>query len=108
MFKKTAVSKYDCGLNKNKGIKMENKFEGVRGLFVKKREGSPDFVISEIGFRVDEFKQYLDTHNKNGYVNVDILLSKANKLYAKLNDFEPKKKETTVQEKFDENDSLPF
>jgi hypothetical protein len=68
-----------------------SKFDGCRGLFVKRRDNAPDFVKAELGIRVEEFKAYLDANVKSGgFVNIDILLSKGNVLYAKLNDFEKK------------------
>ena len=45
------------------------------GMIAKRREGSPDFVISELSFKVDEFKAFLDKHSKNGWVNTTIQTS---------------------------------
>ena len=90
---------------------MSNDFDGCRGMFVKRRITAPDFVKAELGFRVDEFKQYLDAHNKNGFVNIDILLSKGNKLYAKLNDYEKKEDSQASREMpqpANPVDDLPF
>ena len=63
------------------------------GMIAKRREGSPDFVISELSFKVDEFKAFLDKHSKNGWVNTTIKQAKSGKFYGELNTFEPKKKE---------------
>ena len=88
---------------------MSNDFDGVRGLFVKKRPEAPDFVKAELGFRVEEFKQYLDANVKEGgFVNIDILLSKGNVLYAKLNEFVPEKKTNDMPPPANPVDDLPF
>jgi len=61
----------------------------VDGLFVSKREGSPDFVKANLAF-TEKFIAYLqENFNAKGYVNVDVLESKEGKLYAKLNDWKP-------------------
>ena len=75
---------------------MENKF--VDGLFVSLRENSPAFVKANLSFQTDKFIEYLKANcNAKGYCNIDILMSKERKLYAKLNDWKPK--ETTNEER---------
>lgn len=61
----------------------------VDGMFVKApREGSPDFVKGSISVQVDKAVEYLQKHRKeDGYVNMDILLSKKNTLYLKRNTY---------------------
>lgn len=58
-------------------------------IFKKPREGAPDFVKGAMSFKVDEFKAFLDKHNNNGWVNVDLKVSKGGKLYTQLNDWKP-------------------
>ena len=71
---------------------MESEF--VQGLFVKRNPKAPDFVKANLSIRVDEFIGYLKAkENNKGWVNIDILLSKKNILWAKLNDFEAKPQE---------------
>lgn len=74
------------------------------GLIVK--EGNVDFCKAKLSFKVEEFKKYLDENSNNGWVNIDILLSKNGKLYSALNEFKPdssKKKEAD-----EDSDNLPF
>lgn len=61
----------------------------VDGMFVKApREGSPDFVKGSISVQVDKAVEYLQKHRKeDGYVNMDILLSRKNTLYLKRNTY---------------------
>jgi len=74
---------------------MENKF--VDGLFVSRRDNAPDFLIAGLSFN-QKFIDYLKANmNAKGYVNVDLLKSKEGKLYAKLNDWQPKSEETFVK-----------
>ena len=61
-----------------------------KGLIVKRRENAPEFVVCDLSIKEDEFAEYIATNcNGNGWVNIDILISKAGNLYAKLNDFKP-------------------
>lgn len=93
---------------------MENKL--VDGLFVNNpRENAPDFVRGSISILVEKFIQYLQQNaNAKGYVNIDLLVSKEGKLYAKLNDWKPAEK--SMEEGKDENivedeisvDDIPF
>lgn len=79
---------------------MENK-EFPEGMIVK--EGNVDFCKAKVSYKVDEFKTWLDANAVNGWVNVDILLSKGGKLYALKNDYKPKSVEESQV-----NDDLPF
>ena len=68
---------------------MENVF--VKGLYAKKHEKSPDFVICNLSYKVDEFIQFLKENEKNGCVNTQVLKSKEEgTLYSVLDNFEPK------------------
>jgi len=69
---------------------MENQPKFVDGLFVSRRENAPEFVKSNLSFLASKFKAFLDENvNDKGFVNIDLLLSKEGKLYAKLNDWKP-------------------
>jgi len=78
--------------------KKEIKF--VDGLFVSRKDTAPEFVKASLSFKTEKFITWLqDNTNANGYANVDILTSKAGKLYAKLNDFVPKEKDAFTKRK---------
>ena len=66
---------------------MENQNKFVDGLFVKKRETAPDFVKAELSFNQKFITWLQNNFNAKGWANVDILLSKEGKLYAKHNDY---------------------
>lgn len=60
-------------------------------ISLRKREGSPDFVIGSGGFKYDEIKDFV---NAKGYVNFDLLKGKENGFYIKLSDHGIKKNTT--------------
>jgi len=66
-------------------------------IFKEKRAGAPDFVRGGLSVKVPEFKAFLDKHNNNGWVNFDMLTSKAGKMYIALNDWKPESKEEVPQ-----------
>jgi len=70
---------------------MADEIKFPNGLIVK--EGNVDFCKAKLSFKVEEFKKYLDENSNNGWVNIDVLLSKGGKLYSALNEFKPVKKE---------------
>jgi len=59
------------------------------GLIVKKRDGAPDFVVCNLSIKVDEFIPWLDEHRSNGWVNLDVKISKNGKMYASKDTWEP-------------------
>lgn len=62
----------------------------VKGLYVKRHQNAPSFVICNLGFKVEEFIVWLRTKQGGEYLNVDIKLSKAgDKYYAELNTYNP-------------------
>jgi len=51
--------------------------EFVDGLFVKRHEKAPPFVVCNLGFKVDDFVEYAKANKKaDGYINVKILTNK--------------------------------
>ncbi len=60
------------------------------GLIYKpKREGAPEWVHGSLSIKVGDFVPFLEEHQDNGWVNIDILESKAGKIYLALNTFKP-------------------
>lgn len=55
-------------------------------ITIKKREGSPDFVLGSFGLKLDDLKQYV---NDKGYVNFDIIKGKYGN-YIKVNEYKLK------------------
>lgn len=57
-------------------------------FFNKPREGAPEFVRGSISIKVDQALPFLEKNkNAQGYVNLDMLLSKSNSIYLQLNEW---------------------
>ena len=64
----------------------------AKGLFVKRNEKAPEFVVCSLSCKTDEFVQFLkENTNEKGYVNLQVLKSRdKGTIYAVLDTFEPK------------------
>ena len=73
----------------------------VKGMFVKRNEKAPEFVVCSLSVKTDEFIQFLrENTNDKGYVNLQVLKSREKgTLYAVLDTFEPKMTATPAQAK---------
>ena len=73
----------------------------AKGLFAKRNEKAPEFVVCSLSFKTDEFMQFLrENTNDKGYVNLQVLKSRdKGTIYAVLDTFEPKTNTTPTQEK---------
>ncbi len=80
----------------------------AEGLIVKKNENAPDFVLCNLSIKTEEFEKFMKANDKNGWVNLSVLMGKSGKPYAKLDTFEPKQETTKKEPLLDENDDLPF
>jgi hypothetical protein len=56
-------------------------------------ENAPDFVKFGRSYKVAEFIAFLQQHDKNGWVNTQIKISKNGKPYEELDTFEPNRKD---------------
>jgi hypothetical protein len=65
--------------------------EFPKGIFFKERnENAPDFVHGTINFKVDEAIDWLRSNaDSGGWVNVQLLTSKAGKKYLKKDNWKP-------------------
>ena len=71
----------------------------ANGLITKKpHEKAPDFVKYEQSFKVEDFIEFLKQHNKNGWVNTTIKVSKSGSIYSELNVWEKKTEAVKVEE----------
>ena len=84
----------------------------VNGMIVKKPENAPDFVIGKLSVKASDFKMFLDQYENNGWVNIDLLIARNGKPYAKLNDWKPQANQQQNESYNDfptnESDGLPF
>ena len=70
---------------------MSNQTEKVfaQGLIAKRRDQAPEFVTCSLSVKVDEFKEFLDAHAANGWVNLNVKKSQSGKYYAELDTWKP-------------------
>ena len=84
----------------------------ARGLFAKRNEKAPEFVICSLSVKTDDFTQFLkENTNEKGYVNLQVLKSKdKGTLYAVLDTFEPKAStaSTEIKKAVKTQESDPF
>ena len=73
----------------------------AKGLFAKRNEKAPEFVVCSLSCKSDDFIQFLrENTNDKGYVNLQVLKSKdKGTIYAVLDTFEPKSTTAPTQEK---------
>ena len=73
----------------------------AKGLFAKRNEKAPEFVICGLSVKTDDFVQFLkENTNEKGYVNLQVLRSKdKGTLYAVVDTFEPKASTTSTEVK---------
>ena len=84
----------------------------AKGLFAKRNEKAPDFVVCNISIKADEFDKFVkENTNDKGYVNLQVLKSKdKGTLYAVVDTFEPKASiaSTQVKKAVKTQESDPF
>ena len=81
---------------------MEDK-KFLKGLFVKKREGSPDFVLGQISIKREDLITELQGLTDE-WINLDILKEKEGTgIYSKINTWKPEKTEQNVP-----NTNVPY
>ena len=73
----------------------------AKGLFVKRNEKAPEFVVCSLSLKSDEFIQFLkENTNDKGYVNLQVLKNKdKGTLYAVVDTFEPKASTASIEVK---------
>ncbi len=54
---------------------------------------APQFVIGKLSVKVEDAKAFLDKHQDNGWVNLEIKEAKNGKTYIELSTFKPRKDE---------------
>lgn len=63
----------------------------IDGMIIKKpHANAPDFVKCSMSFKMVDFIAFARKHQKDGWINADLKVSKDGKLYAELDTWEPK------------------
>jgi|TARA_R110000868_G_scaffold206983_1_gene455940 hypothetical protein len=60
------------------------------GFSFKRNDNAPEFVVGRQSIKVDEAMTFLQTHQKNGWVNIDIKRSQKGTYYCELDTWEAK------------------
>ena len=68
---------------------MSNNVIFTDGMIAKRRDNAPDFVLCNLSIKVDEFINFLQKNQHNGWVNVDVKKSKQGKIFSALNTWRP-------------------
>ena len=73
----------------------------AKGLFVKRNEKAPDFVVCNLSIKTDDFIQFLNKNtNEKGYVNLQVLKGKdKGTFYANVDNFTPKTDNVSTEQK---------
>jgi hypothetical protein len=68
----------------------------VNGLYPKKRDNQPDWVIGKLSINVEQFREWMKAHlaanSGDEWINIDMAVSKQGKGYAKLDTWKPEDK----------------
>lgn len=59
------------------------------GFSFKRSEKAPDFVIGRMSMKVDEAIAFIKTHQKNGWINLNVKQARSGNYYIELDTFEP-------------------
>lgn len=91
------------------------------GIFAKRHEKAPEFVICSLSIRKKQFMEYMQSVGGDDWLNLQVLRSKQGKIYVKVDTWEPDpakthqqgvaqvREETGFQEDpFNEDQSIPF
>ena len=66
----------------------------VNGMIIKPRhERTPDYVLANISFKVEDMVAFLQQHQDNGWVNVQVMKSQQGKDYAALDTWKPQQQQ---------------
>ena len=65
------------------------------GFIFKRNPKAPEFVIGRLSMKVEEAIDFLRTHEKSGWVNVDVKQARSGNYYIELDTFESKKDDSS-------------
>lgn len=78
----------------------------AKGIFYKRRDGAPDFVIGNLSVKKEDFVDFVNQHaGQDGWLNLNILKSQSGKPYIEVDTWQPNTQKAATTEA--EGD-LPF
>lgn len=83
------------------------------GFSFKRSEKAPDFVVGRLSMKADDAVAFIRTHEKGGWVNLNIKTARSGNHYVELDTYEPnqgatKAKPAPAQADVEDDDSMPF
>jgi len=58
-------------------------------IFKKPHENAPPYCVGKLSVKIPDFIEFMQTHNNNDWINLEIMISKAGKPYIKLDTWKP-------------------
>lgn len=97
----------------------------ANGFIFKRNEKAPEFVVGRLSIKVEDAVAFIQEHDKNGWVNLNIMTARTGNYYVDLDTFTPGEKNQSAVDKYeakkaqapaaqappiddDEEDDLPF
>lgn len=85
----------------------------IRGLYPKaKSENAPSWKIGNASINIKQFREWMGAYIKENpneeWVNMEMLVAKSGKGYAKINDYDPEQKVSTPPQPPEDDEDLPF
>lgn len=74
------------------------------GFIAKRNENAKDFLVVKLSLKADEATAFINKHQKNGWVNLEVKKNGVGKFYVELDTFVPQKQEEKKVEPTDELD----
>jgi hypothetical protein len=65
----------------------------ANGFSFKKNAAAPEFVVGKLSIKTDEAVEFIQSHVKKGWINIDIKQAKNGNYYCELDTYEPVAKE---------------
>lgn len=95
------------------------------GFIFKRNEKAPEFVVGRLSIKVEDAVAFIEKHEKNGWVNLNIMTARTGNYYVDLDTFTPGDRSGSAVDKYeakkaqsappqpplnedDEEDDLPF
>ena len=63
------------------------------GLIVKRPDNAPDWLLCKLSFKREAFATFMEQHEKNGWINIECLISKSGNPYSALDTWEPNRQD---------------
>ena len=65
----------------------------AEGFIFKRQDDAPDFVVGRLSIKASEAIDFIQKHEKNDWLNLNIKYGRSGNPYIELDTFEPKKKD---------------